>query len=315
MALGTKIGIIGCNHVGAHVANALLYQGIPAELHLCDTNTVLSRGQTNDLMDAMTFYPHTALVQDHADHYEELADCDIIINATGHIEAAAQSRDGELFVTTDEAKKFAKRIVDAGFDGVWVSVSNPNDVVAAEIQGLTNYDPMKVVGAGTTLDSARLRHALYRATGIAQESITAWMLGEHGFSEFACFSHVLFGILTIDEIEAALNLKLNRAELEEQAVKGGYVTYVAKQCTEYSIANSTTEIVKAIAYNTHAILPVSTQIDGIYGESGLYASIPCMLGATGVERQLMPELTDEEQTRWHQTCEHIKNNIAQIKCW
>lgn len=315
MALGTKIGIIGCNHVGAHVANAILYQGIASELHICDLDEVLSRAQVNDLNDAAAFYPHTAVCYDHGCRYEELADCDIIVNAAGHVAEAARSRDGELFVTTEEAKKFAKRVVDAGFKGIWVSVANPNDVIASALQGLTGYDPMKIIGAGTTLDSARLRHALWRATGIAQESINAWMLGEHGFSEFACWSHVTFGILTLDEIQKQLDLKLDLADLEQQAVKGGYVTYVAKQCTEYSIANSTTEIVKAVAYNTHAILPVSTAIDGIYGVSGIYSSIPCMVGAAGVERQLMPELTEYEQERWHQTCDHIADNLAKVRCW
>lgn len=190
MALISKIGIIGANHVGAHVANALLYQGLATELHISDTNEVLCKAQVNDLLDAMPFYPHPARVFELDDRYEELAGCDIIVNAAGHVAAAAGNRDGELFVTTDEAKKFAKRIADAGFDGVWVNIANPCDVVTTELQYLTGADPNKVIGSGTTLDSARLRHALSGATGYPASCINAWMLGEHGNGMFACWSHV-----------------------------------------------------------------------------------------------------------------------------
>lgn len=83
MALISKIGIIGANHVGAHVANALLYQGLVTELFISDTNEVLCKAQVNDLLDAMPFYPHPARVYEVDDRYEELAGCDIIVNAAG----------------------------------------------------------------------------------------------------------------------------------------------------------------------------------------------------------------------------------------
>ena len=92
MALISKIGIIGANHVGAHVANALLYQGLATELYISDTNEVLCKAQVNDLLDAMPFYPHPARVFELDDRYEELAGCDIIVNAAGHVAAAVSDR-------------------------------------------------------------------------------------------------------------------------------------------------------------------------------------------------------------------------------
>lgn len=310
-----KVGIIGVNHVGAHVANALLYQSLADEIYLCDTNTTLCTAQANDLVDAMSFYPRSARIIDCADRYEDLAGCDVLVNAAGHVAAAAGNRDGELFVTSAEAKTFARRIVDAGFAGVIVTIANPNDVIATEIQGLTGYDPRKVIGSGTTLDSARLRHALADATGFDQRSISAWMLGEHGFSEFACWSHITFGSLTVPEVERRTGLTLDRSTFETAATKGGFVTYQGKQCTEYSIANSATEIIKAVLCDAHIITPVSTYIDDVYGESGVYASLPCEVGARGVERVLVPELADDEVQRWHDTCAHIRANVEKVRCW
>lgn len=311
-ALGAKVGIIGCSHVGAHVANALLYQGVAAELRMSDTDEALCRAQVNDLLDAMSFYPRSARVVECDARYEELAGCDVIVNAAGHVEAAAQDRDGELFVTTEEPKKFVRRIMDAGFTGVWVSISNPNDVVAKEVWRLAGCEPGRVLGSGTTLDSARFRHALSVASGFDQGCINAWMLGEHGFSEFALWSHVSFGCLTPEEVEAQTGLRFDRDALETQAARGGYITMAGKRCTEYSIANGATELVKAIAGDSKLITPVSTLIEGVYGVSGIFASLPCVVGAAGVERVIVPEMSPSEVEKWHATCRHIKENTDKV---
>ena len=100
---------------------------------------------------------------------------------------AAGNRDGELFFTTDAARTFAKRIVDAGFDGIFVSISNPCDVVCTELWHLTGYDPKKIIGSGCGLDSARLRTEISKKVGVSPKSIDAYMIGEHGFSQLAAF--------------------------------------------------------------------------------------------------------------------------------
>ncbi|WP_455020580.1 lactate/malate family dehydrogenase [Lancefieldella rimae] len=312
MALVSKIGIIGTGHVGAHVANALLFKGLATELYLSDLDEVLCKAQVNDLLDAMPFYPHPARIFEVDTRYEELADCDIIVNAAGHIEAAAASRDGELFVTTDEARTFAKRISDAGFKGIWVSIANPCDVVSTEIQYLTDCDPTRVIGSGTTLDSARFRHALSVATGYPASCINAWMLGEHGNGQFALWSHVTFGCLTDKEVEAQTGLKFDRAQLEQDARMGGYVTYKGKHCTEYSIANGAVEVIGAIVNDTKLVTPVSTQLNNVYGASGFYSSLPAVIGKDGVEKVLVPELSDDEIAAWKKSCEHVKGNIDQL---
>lgn len=307
-----KIGIIGTSHVGAHVADALLTRAVVDELYLCDVNVGLCRAQVNDLLDTMSFYPHAAKVFSVDDRYEQLASCDIIVNAAGHVKEAMVNRDGELFCTTDEAKTFVERITHAGFAGIWVSVANPNDVVATEIWKLSGCDPTRVIGSGTTLDSARLKHALSRATGYAQHSINAWMLGEHGVGEFACWSHVSFGCLTPDEVERQTNITFDKLDLEDQARKGGYVTAAGKQCTEYSIANGAVEIIRAIVHDTKLITPVSTLLHNVYGYDGFFSSLPCVLGEKGVEQVFVPEFDEREVQAWKVSSDRIRNNIARI---
>ena len=305
-----KVGIIGASHVGAHVANALLEEGLVTELFISDKDEKLCRAQVNDLQDAMAFYPRAAKIHECDTRYEELAECDVIVNATGHIEASQKGRDGENVVTPEEVKTFVPRIMEAGFDGIWVSVSNPNDVVAEAIwQESGHYDWRRVIGSGTTLDSARFQHAISHATGYDPQSIHAWMLGEHGFSEFACWSHVTLGCLTADEVEAQTGRKFDRDKLEEEARRGGYVTMAGKHCTEYSIARGTVKIVSAILGDTKLVTPVSTRIEGVYGVTGIWASLPCVIGAAGVEHIFVPELSEDEVAKWQASCAHIHANV------
>lgn len=116
---------VGMGHVGAHVANSLLLQGLADELYLRDIDFVKSAFETQDLRDSLMFCPYNAKIVDCQDRYEELAGCDVIVNAAGKVSLAAGNRDGELFFTTDTCRTFANRIVDAGFDGIWVSSPIP----------------------------------------------------------------------------------------------------------------------------------------------------------------------------------------------
>ena len=305
-----KVGIIGLSHVGAHVADALLSHGTVEELRFCDRDEKLSCAQANDMQDAMPYYPHRARVIDCACEYEQLAECDVIVNAAGHVAASKTNRDAENLLTPAEVATFAPRIMAAGFQGVWVSIANPCDVVALELQKQTGMDPKRIIGSGTALDSSRLRHAIADATGYDPASVNAWMLGEHGFSEFACLSHAAIGCLPLDEVEAQAGIELDRAAIEEQATRGGYITMQGKFCTEYSVANASAKIVEAVLGDTKLVTPVSTLVEDVYGVSGIYSSLPCVIGSEGVEQVFVPELSDAEIERWHATCEHIAANVA-----
>lgn len=104
MAVLRKVGIIGIGHVGAHVANAVLSAGLAEELKLCDINEQKVVSECQDLSDTLGFYPHNCVIGNYGTQYEQLADCDVVINAAGDVKTSAKDRDGELFVTTDIAR-------------------------------------------------------------------------------------------------------------------------------------------------------------------------------------------------------------------
>ncbi len=312
-----KIGVVGQGHVGAHVANSLLMQGIADELYLCDINEAKVTSEVQDLRDSLSFVPYNTKIVNCYDHYEELACCDVIVNAAGKVALAAGNRDGELFFTTDAARTFAKRIVDAGFDGIFVSISNPCDVVCTELWHLTGYDPKKIIGSGCGLDSARLRTEISKKVGVSPKSIDAHMIGEHGFSQLAAFKAATIAGKSLNELQAENPDKyaFDHMEVEELARKGGYVTYQGKQCTEYAVANSAARVCAAVLHNEHAVLSASTLMTGQYGEEGIFTSLPCVIGAEGVEEVYTLDLSEYELEGFHKSCQHIRDNIAQLDWW
>ena len=312
-----KIGIIGLGHVGAHVANSLLLQGIGEELYFVSTDDQKNISEAQDLHDSISFVPYNTRIVNCSDRYEDLADCDIIVNCAGNVSLVAESRDGELFNSTESARTFIDKIMNADFDGILVNVANPCDVVCTAIWHLTGYDPKKIIGTGCGLDSARLRSEISKATGVSPKSIHAHIIGEHGFTQIAAWKSAMIAGTTIDELAKAYPEKygFEKAEIEEKARQGGYVTFAGKGCTEYAVANCTARLCAAILHNEHAVLSASTLLTGQYGEEGIFASLPCLVGASGIEQVFTPELSEAELKGFKASCAHIRDNISKLPWW
>ncbi len=317
MSIQRKIGIIGLGHVGAHVANSLLLQGIADELYFVSTDDQKNISEAQDLHDSLSFVPYNTRIVNCSDRYEDLADCNIIVNCAGNVSLVAESRDGELFASTESARTFVETILNAGFNGILVNVANPCDVVCTAIWHLTGYDPKKIIGTGCGLDSARLRSEISKATGVSPKSIHAHIIGEHGFTQVAAWKSAMIAGTTIDDLAKEYPEKygFDQAEIEEKARQGGYVTFAGKGCTEYAVANCTARLCAAILHNEHAVLSASTLLTGEYGEEGVYASLPCLVGASGIEQVFTPELSERELAGFKASCDHIRDNISKLPWW
>ncbi len=315
MSSQRKIGIIGLGHVGAHVANSLLLQGITDELYLCGLHDQKVISEAQDLHDSLSFVPYNTRIVNCGNQYEALSECDIIINSAGNVALSSTSRDGELFSTSQSAEVFAKQVLGNGFNGILINVSNPCDVICTAIWKLTDYDPAKIIGTGCGLDSARLRSEISKVTNISPKSIEAYMIGEHGFSQVAAWKCASIASKRISDlaVEYPEQYGFDRAEVEEKARKGGYITFAGKGCTEYAVANCTARICAAILHNEHAVLSASTLMTGYYGEEGIFSSLPCVIGAGGVEQVYTLDLTQEELQGFHNSCSHIRENINKLQ--
>lgn len=308
-----KVGIIGLGHVGAHVALSLAMQGICDEIKLCDINEQKIISEQQDLLDAVCYLPHRVRVT--LGEYEDLADCDIIVSSVGKIDVVTKNRLSELQQSVDMIRTFVPRLREAGFQGIYLNITNPCDIISNQIHKESGLPASRVIGTGTGLDTSRLKAVLARETGFDHKSITAYMLGEHGDSQMAAWSATAFGgkLLTQLEREEPERFTLDKEALAEEVRKAGWKTLNGKGATEFGIASTAARMISCIFHDEKQIFPASTYLDGEYGETGLYASVPVVLGKDGVDEIIKLNLDEKEMKEFHKTCSVMKEHIALIK--
>lgn len=300
-----KIAIIGAGHVGSHAGYSLLSQGLADELVYIDVDERKAAAQAMDLSDATKYLPTRARV--YAGGYGDIADAQLLIVAAGPLPdmSKGQTRMDTLRQTIAIMKEVVASIRTSGFAGIILDISNPADVITHYLQHELDWPPRRILSTSTTLDSARLCRALSEATGVDRRSIQAYALGEHGESQMVAWSAVTIGGKPLAQLRAERPDTYGKLDLEAIAADGragGWVVLGGKGSTEFGIAASIAEVVRAIVHDEDRILPVSVLLDGEYGQHDVYASVPARLNADGVADVIELALTPEEQERFAASC-------------
>ncbi|WP_312059606.1 L-lactate dehydrogenase [Anaerotignum sp.] len=305
-----SVGIVGVGHVGAHCAYSLAVQGIVDELVLVDINEQKAISECQDLRDSVAYLPHRVEVRTGG--YADLKDCDVVVVSVGVI-TKSNNRLDELNVSIGMVNSFVKQVVDAGFQGIFINITNPCDIVARQVHKLSGFDKSRVFGTGTGLDSSRFKAVLSRETGVDHKSLVAYTMGEHGDSQMAPWSHVTVNGKPLAELaEENEKYKVDHGAVLEEATKGGWVTFAGKGCTEYGIASTLARFVHAIFHDEKVVMPCSTQLNGEYGQSDIFISTPCVIGKDGVEEVFELRLNEEELKAFQHSCDVIRTNIGYI---
>ena len=307
-----KIAIIGAGHVGSHGGYALISQGLAEEIVYIDIDEKKAAAQALDLQDSSTYLGRTVRVK--AGSYEDIKDAGILIVAAGPLPdmAAGQTdRQQTLGATVAILKDIVPKIKASGFNGIIVNISNPADVVTHYLQEKLGWDKKRILSTSTTLDSSRVRRAISEETGYAQQSIQAYALGEHGESQFVPWSNVTVAGKPILELIKEQPERFGKLDLDAIAVRAkqaGWIILGGKGSTEFGIGASIANVVRAIFGNEDRILPVSTLLQGEYGQKDVFASVPCRLNQNGVAEVIQLKLTDEEQKKFDASCQSMDAN-------
>ena len=234
----------------------------------------------------------------------------------GKIDDVSQDRLAELQQSVDMVDSYIKRVMDAGFNGIIINITNPCDIIAYHIQKVTGLPSNQVMGTGTGLDSSRFRNVMAECTGIDHKSIIGYSLGEHGDSQMIPWSVVNLGGKSLAELEKERPNtfgSLDKENIKYRTVKGGWFTYEGKKSTEFGIASTAARFIKGIYHDEKFVTTASTLLEGQYGEEGPYISIPVVIGKNGVEDKYELNLTDEELKEFKHSCNVVKENITKIK--
>ena len=307
-----KIVIIGAGHVGSHAGYALISQGLAEEIVYIDVDEKKAVAQALDLYDSTVYLPKRAIVR--AGDYSDAKDALLLIVAAGPLPdiSKGQTRMDTLRQTIEIVKEIAKNIKSSGFDGIILNISNPADVVTHYLQHALSWDPKRILSTSTTLDSARLRRAIAEEIGIDQKSIQAYALGEHGESQMVPWSAVTIAGKPLPRLREEYPDTYGKLDLPAIAAAGkvgGWIILGGKGSTEFGIGAAIAEVTRALFGDEHRILPVSVLLDGQYGQHNVYASVPAVLGADGVEQIIELNLTSEEQAQFDASCKTMQENF------
>lgn len=306
-----KVAIIGVGMVGMSYAYALLNQNICDELVLIDINKERARGEAADLSHGLPFAPSSMKI--YSGDYPDCADADLAVICAGAPQEEGESRRDLLQKNYKVFKSIVKPIVSSGFNGVFLIASNPVDVMTQIVYNLSGFPSGRVLGSGTTLDSARLRHLMSDYFKVNPRNVHAYVIGEHGDSEFVAWSNAAISVNSLGEI---IDKKPEiRADMEQIAVdvkESAYEIIKAKRATYYGIGMVLARLTRAILFDENSIFTVSTYLKGEYGKNGVYLGVPSVVNRNGVREILQMKLSDEENKKFEDCYNVIKEMLSEL---
>lgn len=307
-----KISVIGAGFVGSTVAFTLMKEGIASEIVLVDHNAAKAEGEAMDIEHGSPFAAESLV---RAGDYTATKNSDIVIVTAGTNQKPGETRLALLKRNADIMRSIAPEVAKNSPAAVVLVISNPVDIMAQIFQETTNFPKNKVIGSGTMLDSARFRYLLGEKFRVDSHNIHAYILGEHGDSEFAAWSLVNIAGMNINQASDAFGGVMrdqDYLDIENSVKNAAYEIINRKSATYYGIAMSVNRICGTILRNESSVLPVSVALRGQFGLENLHLSLPAQLGQHGVEKVLAPPLSEPELAKLYNSAEILRKAKAEI---
>lgn len=308
-----KVAIVGTGAVGMSYAYAMLCQSVCDELVLIDLNRERAEGEAMDLNHGLSFSQSRMRI--YAGGFEACRDADIVAVCAGAPQLQNETRLDLVERNARVIRSIAKSVKESGFSGIAVIATNPVDVMTRLACESLGFDKKRVIGTGTLLDTARLRYMVGEYFSIDPRNVHGYVIGEHGDSEFVPWSQAFISTKHVLDIcaESARYRLSDLERISEEVKKSAYKIIKAKGATYYGIGMSLVRLTKAILGNENSVLTVSAYLDGEYGQRGLYAGVPCVLGRGGVEKVLESELLFEEAEKMNKSCQTLSLTYDMLK--
>lgn len=312
-----KIVLVGTGMVGMSYAYALLNQPICNELVLIDIDRQKAEGEAMDLSHGLPFASSHMKIR--AGTYADCGDADLAVICAGVAQKPGESRPALLQRNAQVLRSIVGPIVDAGFHGIFLAATNPVDIITHIIRDLSGFPPERVIGSGTTLDSARLRYMIGDYFKIDPRNVHAYVIGEHGDTEFVPWSQAMISTRSVWDLcqdtqdqEGGCRF-CDLEQIGDQVRTSAQKIIAAKKATYYGIGMALVRITKAILDDENSVLTVSVMTDGEYGIRGVYLGLPAVLNRMGVRSILRLNLSQEETERLRQSAQTLEELYRQLR--
>lgn len=309
----SKISIIGAGDVGASIAYTMQLSGLATDIALVDVDRQKASGHVMDMNHGLFFTPPANIM---AGEYNDCSASDLIV-----VTAGARQKEGETRLHLVERnariiKDICENLRPYIGSAKVLMVTNPVDVMTYVMLKALGGEQSRVFGSGTVLDSARFRYQLSSNCTVDPRNVHSYVIGEHGDSEVFLWSRVNIAGVGMEAFCSACERDCpaaTRESIERKVRESAYHVIEAKGLTNYGVSLSVRRIAAAVFRNEHSVLTVSTLLNGEYGLDGVCISIPCIVGAQGIERIVTMQLAREEEEGLQASARIIQSTIQQLQ--
>ena len=307
-----KVAVIGCGFVGATSAFSLIQSGLFSEMVLIDANHEKAVGEDMDLSNGSAY---STPVKIYAGSYDDIVDAGLIVITAGANQKPNETRLDLVKKNVSIFKSIIPEIKERNCEGILLIVSNPVDILTYVTLKLSGFPANRVIGSGTVLDTARLKHVLGEHLQVDSRNIHAYVIGEHGDSELAVWSGAQVAGIHINhfcELRGHFQHQEAMNRLYQEVRDSAYHIIERKGATYYGVAVAVKRIAEAIVKNEHAVLPISSLMQGEFGLSDLCLSIPTVVGNKGVEMVVDIYLDNEEKQKLLESAHALKQVLESL---
>jgi len=298
-----KVVIVGCGNVGMSYAYALLNQKNSVnELVLIDLDKDRIEGEVMDLNHCLSYAPSKIDIK--VGDYSDCTDAKIVVIAAGANQEVGETRMDLIHKNSKIFKSIVDSVMSSGFNGVFLIATNPVDVMSYLTFKYSGLPSNKVIGSGTSLDTSRLRYVIADKLQINPKNVHAYVVGEHGDSEFVLWSSAIIGTQNINDFLT----DDEKDEIHNTVKNAAYEIIKRKGATYYGIGMSLVKITDAILNDKNCVITVSTYDK----ENDIYIGLPMVLGAGGIKKDLHIKLDGQELANMQNSINVIKDAIEKI---
>ncbi|KRO03355.1 L-lactate dehydrogenase [Levilactobacillus paucivorans] len=288
-----KVVLVGDGAVGSSYAYSMINQGLAEEFVIVDVIKDRTEGDALDLEDAQVF---TAPKKVYSGDYSDCGDADVVVITAGAPQKPGETRLDLVNKNLKILSSIVKPVVDSGFDGIFVVAANPVDILTYATWKFSGFPKEKVIGSGTSLDTSRLRVALAKKFNVDPRNVDAYIMGEHGDSEFAAYDEATIGTKPLKALAKEQGITDDDlAKIEDDTRNKAYEIINKKGATFYGVATCLMRITKAILRDENAILPIGAALDGEYGLNDIFIGTPAIINGSGLAGVIEVPLSDREK--------------------
>jgi L-lactate dehydrogenase len=310
----SKVTIVGAGSVGSSAAYAALIRGSARHVALYDIATEKVEAEVLDLAHGTQFTGTSDIIG--GSDLSVVEGSHVVVITAGAKQNPGQTRIELAGVNAGIMKKMMPQLLSVAPDAIYVIVTNPCDVLTVLAQEDTGLPSERIFASGTVLDTSRLRWKLAERAGVSTSSVHAYIVGEHGDTEFPLWSKATIGTVPILEWVTPRGDRLTVEELDQIAIDvrdAAYKVIQGKGATNYAIGLSSARIIEAILRDERAVMPVSPVLRDFHGVDGVALSVPSIVSAAGAEPIRETQFDAHELELLHASAETLKQVVDSLR--